>query len=125
MLSRMDYLNKEVKEMDIKSLLLMIWEWRFIIVLVVAGVLYCCFEWEKAKKMIYAGIAQAKRYAKDQVLKNGAQQEEYVVKLMLEKLPLSLRLFMGEELIRNIVQRLYSKLGDYMDDGVLNESYKL
>jgi len=80
-------------------------------------------EWEKAKSIIYAGIAQAKRYAKDQVLKNGAQQEEYVVKLMLQRLPLSLRLFLGEDQIRKIVKWLYKKLGDYIDDGILNDSY--
>lgn len=102
-----------------------IWEWRFIIALVIGFGLYCLFEWEKAKRIIYAGIAQAKRYAKDQVLKNGKQQEEYVVKLMLQRLPLSLRIFLGEDQIRKIVKWLYNKLGDYIDDGVLNESYKL
>lgn len=111
--------------MSIKTVLSILWEWRFIIILLVTAALYCCFEWEKAKAIIYAGIAQAKRYAKDQVLKNGKQQEEYVVKLMLEKLPLSLRIFLGEKQIREIVRWLYSKLVDYIDDGVLNESYKL
>lgn len=108
-----------------EKLLSIIWEWRFIIILLVAAVLYCCFEWEKAKRIIYAGIAQAKRYAKDQILKNGAQQEEYVFKLMLQRLPLALRLFLGETLIRKIVKWLYSKLADYIDDGILNESFKI
>ncbi|MGE5631695.1 MAG: hypothetical protein ACM3TR_11435 [Caulobacteraceae bacterium] len=111
--------------MSIKTLLSILWEWRFIIILVLSAVLYCIKEWEKAKSIIYAGIAQAKRYAKDQVLKNGAQQEEYVVRLMLQKLPLSLRLILGEDQIRKIIRCLYNKLGDYIDDGVLNESYKL
>lgn len=102
-----------------------LWELRFILLLIIAAVLFCLFEWQKAKAIIYAGIAQAKKYAKDQILKNGAQQEEYVVKLMLQKLPLSLRLFLGEDTIRRIVRWLYKKLMDYMDDGVLNESYKI
>lgn len=102
-----------------------VWELRFILLLMIAAVLFCLFEWEKAKRIIYAGIAQAKRYAKDQILKNGKQQEEYVVRLVLQRLPLSLRLFIGEVTLRQIVRWLYKKLMDYMDDGVLNESYKI
>lgn len=106
-----------------KNILSIVWEFRFVIMLILSTGLFCIMEWEKAKRIIYAGIAQAKRYAKDQVLKNGKQQEEYVVKLMLQRLPLSLRLFLGEDLIRKIVKWLYKKLGDYMDDGILNDSY--
>lgn len=111
--------------MDIKLILSVLWEWRFIVMLVLFTGLFCLFEWEKAKRIIYAGIAQAKRYAKDQMLKNGSQQEAYVVKLMLEKLPLAWRIFLGEDNIRKIVKWLYNKLGDYMDNGVLDESYKV
>ncbi|MDF2892539.1 MAG: Uncharacterized protein K0R80_2906 [Clostridia bacterium] len=109
----------------LEKILTILWEWRFIILLAVAGMLYCLFEWERAKTFIYAGIAQAKRYAKDQVLKNGNQQEEYVVKLALQYLPLSLKIFLSEKLIRRLVKSLYSKLGDYIDDGILNDTYKL
>ncbi len=108
-----------------KNIISILLEWRFIIMLGVSAVLYFLMEREKGRKMIYASIAQAKRYAKDQILKNGAQQEEYVVKLMLEKLPLAWRLFLGEDNIRKIVKWLYNKLGDYMDNGVLDESYRL
>ena len=109
----------------LEKILSILWEWRFIILLVVSGILFCLFEWERAKTFIYAGIAQAKRYAKDQVLKNGKQQEEYVVKLALQYLPLSLRIFLSEKGIRILVRYLYSKLGDYIDDGIINETYKL
>lgn len=106
----------------LKIIINLIWEYRFVLLLIIAVFL---FQWELAKTRIYAAIAQAKRYAKDQVLKNGAQQEEYVVKLMLHKLPLSIRLFIGEGTLRQIVKWLYRKLMDYMDDGVLNDSYKI
>lgn len=109
----------------LEKILAIIWEWRFIIALVIGAIFFCLFEWQKAKVMIYAGIAQAKRYAKDQVLRNGKQQEEYVVKLALQYLPLALRLFLGEKGIRILVKYLYQKLGDYIDDGVLNNTYKL
>lgn len=108
-----------------KNILGILWEFRFVLLLVIAAVFYCLMEWEKVRADIYAIMTQAKRYAKDQVLKNGAQQEEYVVRLALQRLPLSLRLFLGEDTIRRIVRWLYSKLLDYMDDGVLNESYKI
>lgn len=107
------------------KMLNIIWEFRFILLLVLAAVFYCLFEWEKAKTTIYATMTQAKRYAKDQVLKNGRQQEEYVVRFVLHRLPLSLRLFIGEDTVRKIVRWLYKKLMDYMDDGILNESYKI
>lgn len=109
----------------LEKILAIAWEWRFIILLAVAGILFCLFEWERAKTFIYKGIAQAKRYAKDQVLKNGKQQEEYVVKLALQYLPLSLRIFLSEPVIRTLVKYLYKKLGDYVDDGIINETYKL
>ena len=106
-----------------KNLLTILWEWRFIIILAIAAALFCLYRWEQAKRIIYAGIAQAKRFAKDQVLKSGQQQEDYVVKLVLQRLPLSLRLFLGEDQVRKIIKWLYGKLGDYIDDGILNDSY--
>lgn len=109
----------------LEKILFILWEFRFIIALVIGAIFFCLFEWEKAKRVLYAGIAQAKRFAKDQVLKNGKQQEEYVVKLALQYLPLSLRLFLGEKSIRILVRYLYSKLGDYIDDGLINSTYKL
>lgn len=108
-----------------ENILGILWGFRFVLLLVIAAVFYCLMEWEKAKRIIYAAMTQAKRYAKDKILKNGAQQEEYVVKLVLQKLPLSLRLFIGEGTLRQIVRWLYKKLMDYMDDGILNESYKI
>lgn len=108
-----------------KNLLMMLWEWRFVIVLVVAFGMFCWMRLETAKRIIYAGIAQAKRFAKDQILKNGRQQEEYVMQLALQRLPLSLRLFLGEKQIRKMVKWLYNKLGDYIDDGILNDSYRI
>lgn len=108
-----------------ENILNIIWEFRFVLLLVIAAVFYCVLQWEKVRADIYAIMTQAKRYAKDQVLKNGAQQEEYVVRLALQRLPLSLRLFLGEDTIRRIVRWLYKKLMDYMDDGILNESYKI
>lgn len=107
------------------KLLSIIWEWRFIFLLSVGTVLYCLLEWQKAKAIIYAGIAQAKRYAKDQILKSGKQQEDYVVKLALQFLPLAWKLLIGEDNIRKLIRWLYKKLGDYMDDGILNDTYEL
>lgn len=109
----------------LEKIITIVWEWRFIILILVGFSLFYLFERERAKTFIYASIAQAKRLAKDQVLKSGKQQEEYVIKLAMQYLPLSCRLFLGENNIRMLVRFLYSKLGDYIDDGILNDTYKL
>lgn len=107
--------------MDIKAL---IWEYRFIIVIVVAVVLYALLEWEKFKSGAYALMLQAKRMAKDAVLNSGAQQEEWVVKKAYQFLPRSITIFISEEVMRKIVHYLYVKAKDKLDDGQLNGSVK-
>lgn len=105
------------------QILSVLWEWRFVVLLILGAVIYCIAEWQKAKAILYSLMLQAKRYAKDQILKSGKQQEDYVVRMALQHLPLSLKIFLSEDLIRKIVKWLYSKLADYLDDGVMNGSF--
>jgi len=98
------------------------WEYRFIIVLILAVFLYALFEWQKFKSIAYALMLQAKRMAKDAVLKSGQQQEEWVVRKAYQFLPKSWTLFISEQMMRKIVHWLYEKAKDYLDDGVLNRS---
>lgn len=107
--------------MDIKSLL---WEYRFIIAIVVSVILFAAFEWEKFKGTAYALMLRAKSMAKDAVLKSGAQQEEWVVKKAYQFLPRSITIFISEEVMRKIVHYLYVKAKDKLDDGQLNGSVK-
>lgn len=100
----------------------LIFEWRYVLTFFIAFAIYVLFEWQRAKTTLYALMLQAKRYAKDAVLKSGKEQEEWVVKKAFQFLPLSLRLFLSEDTIRKIVKWLFGKLKDYIDDGKLNGS---
>lgn len=100
----------------------LIWEYRFIIVVVVAVLLFALLEWEKFKGTAYALMLQAKRMAKDAVLKSGAQQEEWVVKKAYQFLPKTWTVFLSEDKMRKIVHYLYVKAKDKLDDGQLNNS---
>lgn len=100
----------------------LIWEYRFIIVVVIAVVLYALLEWEKFKGTAYALMLQAKRMAKDAVLKSGTQQEEWVIRKAYQFLPKSITVFISEKVMRKIVHYLYVKAKDKLDDGILNDS---
>lgn len=103
----------------IKSLL---WEWRFVIVLIVVLAIYAILEWNKFKALSYGVMLQAKSMAKDKILHSGEQQEEWVVKKLYQLLPKTLILFISEDLLRKIVHYLYHQAKDYFDDGQLNNS---
>jgi hypothetical protein len=99
-----------------------VWEYRFILILILAMVLFCVFEWQKAKTIAYALMLQAKSLAKDAVLKSGAQQEEWVVRKTYQFLPKSLTIFLNEDRMRTLVHYLYHKAKDCLDDGKMNNS---
>lgn len=99
-----------------------LWEYRFIILVVIATVLYAALEWSKFKTQLYALMLQAKRLAKDAVLKSGDEQVEWVIKKAYQFLPARITIFISEDLMRKIVKYLYSKLKDFIDDGELNNS---
>jgi hypothetical protein len=103
----------------------MIWDYRFFIILMIALALYAGFEWNNFKAKAYALMLQAKRLAKDAVLKSGAEQEEWVVRKAYQFLPRRLILFISEANMRKAVHYLYTKAKDYIDDGELNGSVGL
>ncbi|MDP4147528.1 MAG: hypothetical protein Q8936_24185 [Bacillota bacterium] len=98
------------------------WEYRFIILLVIAVFIYAIAEWNKFKSITYALMLQAKRYAKDEVLSSGDAQVEWVINKAYQFLPSYLTVFISKDLMRKIVSYLFSKLKDYMDDGTINNS---
>ena len=107
------------------TVLNLLWEWRFVILIAIFAVSFLVLlGWQKTKVLLYQLMLQAKRMAKDAILKSGQQQEEWVVKRALQLLPLSLRVFLSEDTIRKIVKWLYMKAKDYADDGVINNSIK-
>lgn len=99
-----------------------LWDYRFIILLVVATALFFVFEWQRAKTISYGLMLQAKRLAKDAVLKSGKTQEEWVVKRAYQFLPRSITIFISEDNMRKVIHYLYSKAKDYLDDGQFNNS---
>ena len=101
-----------------------LFEYRFIILVVLAVILYAAFEWEKFKTRAYALMLQAKSMAKDLILKSGEQQENWVVKKAYQYLPRKLTIFINEARMRKIIHYLYVKAKDMADDGKLNNSIK-
>lgn len=105
-----------------KELISMLWEWRFIIAVGVAVLIYCLAEWNKVKAKLYSFMLLAKTLAKDAVLKSGQQQEEWVVNKAYQFLPKVLTLFISRQIMQKIVHWLYHKAKDYIDDGQINNS---
>ena len=101
------------------------WEYRYIIALVIGFIFYAIFEWQRTQKILYALIAQAKRYAKDMILKSGKEQEDWVVEKAYICLPLMIRGFISEDMLRKIIRYLYDKLKDFIDDGEFNGSVRI
>lgn len=99
-----------------------LFEYRFIIMVMLGVILYSALEWQKFKTQAYALMLQAKRLAKDEVLKNGDEQVEWIIKKSYQFLPRKLTIFISEKLLRKIIKYLYSKLKDYIDDGKMNSS---
>ena len=100
-----------------------LYEWRFVILIFVFAVSFLILlGWHRTKVLLYQLMLQAKRMAKDAILKSGQEQEEWVVKKALQLLPFSLRVFLSEDTIRKIIKWLYHKAKDYADDGVINNS---
>lgn len=100
----------------------LIWEYRYMLIVIAIFVLHCMLEWEKVKSKIYALMLQAKSLAKDAVLKSGDEQVEWVVKKSYQFLPKSIIIFISKDSMRKIIRYLYSKAKDYLDDEQLNNS---
>lgn len=98
-------------------------EYRFVIAVVVCFVLFYLFEREKGYSLLYNLMLQAKRMAKDAILKSGQEQEDWVVEKALYLLPTSWKVFVSETQTRKIVKWLFHKGKDLLDDGKLNGSW--
>lgn len=102
-----------------------LYEYRFIITVVIAVIIFAIAEWRKTKTILYALMLQAKSLAKDAVLKSGQSQEDWVVEKAMRYLPLYIIFILGGETqVRKIIKWLFQKGKDYLDDGKLNGSIK-
>jgi len=100
----------------------LIFEYRFIIILVLAVVLYAALEWQKFKTILFALMLQAKDKAKDFILNGGQKQENWVVDKAFQFLPKKITIFINRERMRNIIHYLYVKAKDKLDDNEINDS---
>ena len=105
-----------------QNILNFIIEYRFILLVVLGVFIFAIAEWGKFKKLAYSAILNAKRLAKDMVLKSGKQQEDWVVGKMYQYLPKKITRFISEKNMRRAVHYLYHQLKDYMDNGRLDNS---
>ena len=105
------------------SILNSVWDYRYLLLWVILAVIACITmgkQWVKAK--VYTLMLLAKKLAKDQILATGLEQEEWVVNalyLVLKKLKIP---FVTKEGLQPLVNKLYKKAIDYLDDGRLNNS---
>lgn len=100
-------------------------EWRYaFLIILFTFLVFIIIGWQKMKVLLYQLMLQAKRMAKDAILKSGQQQEDWVVKKGIMLLPLPFRAILNENTIRKIVRWLYRLAKDYADDGEINNSIK-
>ena len=103
------------------KILNILWEYRYIILWAVIVVLYALTEWNGFKAKVTALMLDAKKLAKDGVLKDGEQQVEWIILQAYQKLPKRYQL-LNQDTMKKIIKWLYSKAMDYIDDGQLNNS---
>lgn len=101
----------------------LIWEYRYVVILILGAVIYSILEWNSVKGKILNAIVAAKDMAKNKILHGGKAQEDWVVNRVLLILPLRVKLILSEELLRKIIRYLYQKSIDLIDDGKINNSY--
>ena len=100
-----------------------IWDWRYVIIFIVACIIYCALEWGNVKGKILNAALAAKDLAKDKIIHGGQAQENWVVNRVYQLLPVRVKIFISEELLRKIIRYLYQKSMDLIDDGKVNNSF--
>ena len=102
----------------------LLWEFRFIIILVLGALIYAVLEWGKVKVTLLGLMLKAKSLAKDAILKSGKEQEEWVIRNAYHYLPSSFKLFISKAMMQKLVHYIYHMAKDKLDDGCINDSVK-
>jgi len=100
----------------------LVWEFRYILIVIFGVIVFALFEWEKFKSIAYKTMLQAKTLAKDTILSSGQEQEDWVVDKLYLIMPIPFRVFLNKDLLRTIVKSVYDKAKDFLDDGKINGS---
>jgi len=101
----------------------LIFDLRYIIVLMLCTVIFAIFEWTTFKTKAIAVMLAIKQLSKSIVL-SGKEQETMVVNKLFSYLPNWIHKAIPEDILRRIIAYLYNQSMDYLDDGVLNDSRK-
>lgn len=100
----------------------LLYEFRFIIVLVAAGIIFALLEREKFIRLATQLMLVAKSLAKDTVLNSGEAQEQWVLDKLYIYLPKWITFFIPHEVMRKLIKYIYHMAKDYLDDGKINNS---
>lgn len=100
----------------------LIFENRYLLIAVAGVIIYAVAEWNNVKVIVYNTMLRAKDMAKDEILKGGKEQENWVVNKLMQVLPFRIKLFLSEDLVRLLVKNLYNIGLDLLDDGKINNS---
>jgi len=100
----------------------LLFEYKLVVLVVLAIILFAIFEWQKTKGILYALILKSKSMAKDWILKSGKKQEDWVVVNAYKFLPKKITVFINQNRMRRLVHYLYHKAKDIVDDGQVNNS---
>lgn len=105
--------------MDFKSI---IWDWKYVIIVVIAFIIWAIVDYKNFKILINQAIIVAKSKAKDMVLHSGQAQEDWVVEKVYNVMPSRIKIFVSKELLRKLTHQAYHTAKDYLDDNKLNNS---
>ena len=112
-----------------EMILVLAWEWRYVLIAIAALLVYSIAEWGKVKTILAVYITRARELAKKLVLESGAEQEDWVVEHVWDIIPLVVKtpmeVFGGKELLRKIVKIAYNRTKDYLDNGIVDGSIPL
>lgn len=103
-----------------------LFEYRYVLVFVVALFIWALFNVELLKKRIHAAILKGEKWAKLQaeqnVNKSGQEVEDWIIDNLYPLIVGRWQIILKETTARMIIRYLYKKLIDAMDDGKINNS---
>ena len=102
-------------------------EYKDIIIAGIAFTFWAISNVKEFKKRITDGMLKAKDLAKDQILRSGKEQQDWIVAhistIVGKRFAIVLK-FINEEALRKIVNSLYVKIMDKYDDNKINGSFE-
>jgi hypothetical protein len=99
-----------------------IFEWRYVIIVVIGVAIYAAFEWKKFTTLCYKVMLAAKEGAQNMVIGAGKEEEDWVVSKLMILIPIKFNII-GEDKLRIVVHWLFGKMKDLADNGHFDNSF--